>query len=273
MSTSRQLIWEDGKAPARTSFTPNMTGYYDEWDFRPYVTALPIPEGMEPKGAVWGASASFAILDPTYTLSLPMKQVISGAFDTLSHCMETYFGMPGADNLSDRMNEAIMVSVIENIRVLLKDNLNMTARSELEWASAMAENGILKIGKVTDFQGHQIEHQLGAYTDCNHGCGLAVIHPALYRHMYKEAPARFARFAQVVWGVDPAGRTEEETAQAGIDALAAFIRKIGLPTTFTEMGITDESVLRATADTCNLTAGCCKRFDRDEIFQLLKEYL
>ncbi len=223
------------------------------------------------KGAVWGASASFAILDPTYTLSLPMKQVISGAFDTLSHCMETYFGMPGADNLSDRMNEAVMVSVIENIRVLLKDNLNLTARSELEWASAMAENGILKIGKVTDFQGHQIEHQLGAYTDCNHGCGLAVIHPALYRHMYKEAPARFARFAQVVWGVDPAGRTEEETALAGIDALAAFIREIGLPATFTEMGITDESVLRATADTCNLTAGCCKKFDREEIFQLLKE--
>ena len=223
------------------------------------------------KGAVWGASASFAILDPTYTLSLPMKQVISGAFDTLSHCMETYFGMPGADNLSDRMNEAVMVSVIENIRVLLKDELYLTARSELEWASAMAENGILKIGKVTDFQGHQIEHQLGAYTDCNHGCGLAVIHPALYRHMYKEAPARFARFAQVVWGVDPAGRTEEETAQAGIDALAAFIKEIGLPTTFTEMGITDEGVLRATADTCNLTAGCCKKFDREEIFQLLKE--
>ncbi len=225
------------------------------------------------KGAIWGASASFAILDPTYTLSLPMKQVISGAFDTLSHCMETYFGMPGADNLSDRMNEAVMVSVIENIRVLLKDELNLTARSELEWASAMAENGILKIGKVTDFQGHQIEHQLGAYTDCNHGCGLAVIHPALYRHMYKEAPARFARFAQVVWGVDPTGRTEKETALAGIDALAAFIKEIGLPTTFTEMGITDESVLRATADTCNLTAGCCKKFDREEIFQLLKECL
>ena len=225
------------------------------------------------KGAVWGASASFAILDPAYTLSLPMKQVISGAFDTLSHCMETYFGMPGADNLSDRMNEAVMVSVIENIRVLLQDERNLTARSELEWASAMAENGILKIGKVTDFQGHQIEHQLGAYTDCNHGCGLAVIHPALYRHMYKEAPARFARFAQVVWGVDQAGRTEEETALAGIDALAAFIREIGLPATFTEMGITDESVLRATADTCNLTAGCCKKFDQEEIFQLLKECL
>ncbi len=91
--------------------------------------------------------------------------------------------------------------------------------------------------------------------------------------MYKKAPARFARFAQVVWGVDPAGRTEEETALAGINALAALIKEIGLPAAFTEMGITDKSVLRATADTCNLTAGCCKKFDREEIFRLLKECL
>lgn len=223
------------------------------------------------KGAVWGAFADFAILDPAYTLSLPMKQVISGAFDTLSHCMETYFGMPGCGNLSDEINESIMRSVIRNIKILLTDNNNMDARSELEWASAMAENGILKIGKVTDFQGHQIEHQLGAYTDCNHGQGLAVIHPALYRHIYKDAVARFAHFAKAVWDIVPDGKTEDELAVSGIDALAAFIKEIGLPTTFTEMGITDESILRAVADTCNLTAGCCKHLDRNEIFELLKE--
>ena len=69
----------------------------------------------------------------------------------------------------------------------------------------MAENGVLKIGKVTDFQAHQIQHQLGAYTDCNHGAGLAVIHPVLYRHIYKSGAARFARFAQNVWGIAPKG--------------------------------------------------------------------
>ncbi len=227
-------------------------------------------EDVKIKGPMWGSFCDFAILDPAYTLSLPMKQVISGAFDTLSHCMETYFGMPGAGNLSDQMNEAVMRSVIANIRVLLTDSRNMTARSELEWASAMAENGILKIGKITDFQAHQIEHQLGAYTDCNHGCGLAVIHPALYRHIYREAIPRFARFARVVWDISPDGKTEDELAAAGIDALAEFIREIGLPTTFTEMGITDERIFRAVADTCNLTAGCCKKLERDEIFELLK---
>lgn len=157
-----------------------------------------------------------------------MQQVISGAFDTLSHAMETYFGKPDENNLSDDINEAVMRSVIRNIRILLTDPENYDARSELAWASAMAENGVLKIGKVTDFQAHQIQHQLGAYTNCNHGAGLAVIHPVLYRHIYKSGAARFARFAQNVWGITPKG-SDEETAAAGIDALAAFIKEIGLP--------------------------------------------
>ena len=130
-------------------------------------------------------------------------KVISGAFDTLSHAMETYFGKPDENNLSDDINEAAMRSVIRNIRILLTDPENYDARSELAHASAMAENGVLKIGKVTDFQAHQIEHQLGAYTDCNHGAGLAVIHPVLYRHIYKSGAARFARFAQNVWASHP----------------------------------------------------------------------
>lgn len=130
-------------------------------------------------------------------------KVISGAFDTLSHAMETYFGKPDENNLSDDINEAVMRSVIRSIRILLTDPENYDARSELAQASAMAENGVLKIGKVTDFQAHQIQHQLGAYTDCNHGAGLAVIHPVLYRHIYKSGAARFARFAQNVWASHP----------------------------------------------------------------------
>ena len=130
-------------------------------------------------------------------------KVISGAFDTLSHAMEPCFGKPDENNLSDDINEAVMRSVIRNIRILLTDPENYDARSELAQASAMAENGVLKIGKVTDFQAHQIQHQLGAYTDCNHGAGLAVIHPVLYRHIYKSGAARFARFAQNVWASHP----------------------------------------------------------------------
>ena len=145
------------------------------------------------------------------------------------------------------------------------------ARSELMWASAMGENGILKIGKVTDFQAHQIEHQLGAYTDCNHGQGLAVIHPVLYRHMYRDGVEQFARFARNVWGISEEGKTKEELAAAGVRALADFVKEIGMPASFTEMGITDKSVLKKVADTCNLTPGCCKKLSREEILEILEE--
>ena len=222
------------------------------------------------KGALWGAQADFAFLDPSYSLSVPFSQVISGAFDTLSHAMETYFGKPDENNLSDDLGEAVMRSVISNTRVLLADHDNYNARSELAWASAMAENSVLKIGKVTDFQGHMIEHQLGAYTNCNHGAGLAVIHPVLYRHIYQSGAARFARFAQNVWGIAPK-ESQEATALAGVEALADFIKEIGLPTTFAELGIPADTDLRAVADSTVLTAGCCKKLTHDEIYEILTE--
>ena len=221
------------------------------------------------KGALFGAQADFAFIDPCYTMSVPMKQVISGAFDTLSHAMETYFGKPDENNLSDDINEAVMRSVIRNIRILLTDPENYEARSELAWASSMAENGILKIGKVTDFQCHMIEHQLGAYTDCNHGAGLAVIHPVLYRHICGENPARFARFARNVWGIDSAD--DNSAAKAGVEALADFIKETGLPTDFTQLGIPADTPLRAVADSTVLTAGCCKKLTHDEIYEILCE--
>lgn len=230
-------------------------------------------EETKQKTGVLGAYARFAVLDPAYTMSLPQRQVISGAFDTLSHCMETYFGRPEELNLSDEIAEAVMRNVIRNIRALKKNMEDMGARSELMWASAMGENGILKIGKVTDFQAHQIEHQLGAYTDCNHGQGLAVIHPVLYRHIYKDGVRQFARFAKQVWEIPAQGKTEEELAEAGIQALADFIREIGLPSALGEMGISDKEMLRKVADTCNITEGCCKKLSREEIYEILEECL
>lgn len=222
------------------------------------------------KCGLFGAQADFALLDPMYTMSVPFEQVISGAFDTLSHAMETYFGKPSENNLSDDINEAIMRGVIRNMRVLLSDRENYNARSELMWASSMAENGILKIGKITDFQAHQIEHQLGAYTDCNHGKGLAVIHPVLYRHIYKDGVDRFARFAKNVWGIGDKG-SDEETALAGIDALESFIKEVGLPTRFSQMGIPENTDFKAIADSVNITAGCCKKLTHEEILDILKE--
>lgn len=230
-------------------------------------------EELKIKAGMLGALSDFAVLDPTYTLTVPMPQVLSGAFDTLSHAMETYFGKPAENNVSDEINEAIMRNTIFNIREVLKNPQAIKPRSELMWDSAMAENGILKLGKVTDFQVHQIEHQLGAYTNCNHGQGLAVIQPVLYRHIYKDVLNKFVRFAKEVWHIQDTSLSDEEVALAGIHALADFIKEMGLPTTLLEMNITDKHMLKNVADSSNISVGCCKQLTHEEIYDILLECL
>ena len=218
------------------------------------------------KGGIFGIAPAFAILDPTYTASVPPMQVMSGAFDTLSHAMETYFGASDEDNVSDDVALAIMRNTVTNMRRLIGNIGDMQARSNLMWDSAMAENGILKCGRRTDFQAHQIEHQLGAYTDCNHGQGLAVIHPAYYRRIVKDAPEKFARFAKAVFGVD--------TAEGGVAALADFIRECGLPTRLSQLSVKVDitpEILRQVADTCNIIQTGPRALSRDEIYELLME--
>lgn len=213
----------------------------------------------------------FALMDPAYTISVPVRQMVSGGFDILSHIMETYFSEPNTDNVSDDISEALMRGVIRDLRTAIKHPEDYIARSNLMWESTMAENRIIKLGKRCDFQCHNMEHQLGAYTDCNHGCGLAVLHPVYYRHIYKAGLSKFVRFAKNVWEISTEGRSEEETALAGIDALAAFIREMGLPTTIKELGIRDKSLLKEIADSCNCSAGSYKKMSQEEILAIFQE--
>ena len=210
----------------------------------------------------------FALMDPTYTYSVPVRQMVSGGFDTLSHIMETYFSLPDTDNVSDDIMEALMRSVIRNLRAALHNPEDYTARSNLMWDAAMGENRLIKMGKRCDFQCHNMEHQLGAYTDCNHGQGLAVLHPVYYRHIVKDAPEKFARLGQAVFGVDSAG--------AAVEALADFIRECGLPTKLTELRsrveITPE-LLRQVADSTNLLPNGPRQLTHDEVYEILKECL
>lgn len=143
----------------------------------------------------------------------------NGIYDEV---MEIYFSEPNEENVSDDIYEALMRSVIRDLRAALENPKDDTARSNLMWESTMAENRIIKLGKRCDFQCHNMEHQLGAYTDCNHGFGLAVLHPVYYRHIYKE----------------------------GIEALAGFIQEIGLPTTLRELGVKEQGRLKEMADSC-----------------------
>lgn len=224
------------------------------------------------KGPFIGALPVWAALDPAYTLTVPRMQFMSGAFDSLSHCMETYFGTPRERCVSDDINFAIQRNIIRNMRAVAADENDMHARSELVYDSAMGENGVLKIGKMGDFQCHMIQHQYGAYTHTNHGLGLGIIHPHLYRYLAPTAPEQFARWAVEVWDVDPSGKDDLTVALEGIDALAAFIKETGMPATFAELeGDASDETLRAVADTAVLTAGCAKKLTPDEIFEILVE--
>ena len=213
----------------------------------------------------------FALLDPTYTYSVPVKQMISGGFDILSHIMETYFSEPNEDNVSDDIMEALMRSVIRNLRAAIRNPEDYTARSNLMWDATMAENRVIKMGKKCDFECHNMEHQLGAYTNCNHGCGLAVLHPVYYRHIYRDGLPKFIRFAENVWGISRDGRSDEALALAGVEALASFIKEIGLPTTLRELGMTDQTALREMADSCGISAGSYRRMTHEEILQIFHE--
>ena len=218
------------------------------------------------KGPIFGTGASFAILDPAYTMSVPPIQVLSGAFDTLSHAMETYLGSSDEDNVSDDVALAVMRNTVVNMRRLLTDINDMQARSNLMWDSAMAENGILKVGRLTDFQVHQMEHQLGAYTDCNHGQGLAVIQPVYCRHILEAAREKFTRFAKVVFNAD--------TAEAGLNELEILIQQCKLPTKMSDLKSTvviTPEVLRKVADTSNLIKTGPRELTRDEVYEILCE--
>lgn len=215
----------------------------------------------------------FALLDPTYTYSVSKFQMVSGGFDILSHIMEIYFSQPDENNVSDDIAEALMRNVICNLRAAIRNPEDYTARSNLMWDAVMAENRIIKLGKRTDFECHQMEHQLGAYTDCNHGAGLAVLHPVYYRHIYKDGMEKFKSFAQNVWNISPEGKSDEETARAGVEALADFIKEIGLPTTLGELGIDEKTDLKAIADSCGIVPGSYKKMTHEEIFTIFKECL
>ena len=216
----------------------------------------------------------FALMDPTYTLTMPVRQIRAGSFDILSHIMETYFSFPIEGNPSDDVSEGLMRGLIRDIRKALADPMDLSARSNIMWTASLAENRIIKSGKTKDFQAHNMEHQLSAYTNCNHGEGLAVLHPTYYRHICKDGLGKFAAFARNVWGLKREDfESEEALAMAGIDALESFIREMGLPQNLRELGFgsAEKEMLPEIAKSCFISQGAFRPMDADEILEIYKE--
>ena len=216
----------------------------------------------------------FALMDPSYTLTMPLRQLKAGTFDILSHIMETYFSYPAEDNPADDVSEGLMRGLIRDFRAAVKDPADYQARSNIMWTASLAENRIIKTGKTKDFQAHNMEHQLSAYTDCNHGEGLAVLHPAYYRHICKDGLGKFVRFAERVWSLDRDNYdSDEDFALAGIEELSSFIKEMGLPTTLRELGFGKEeyNMLPEIAESCFISQGAFRPLTTEEILEIYKE--
>ena len=209
----------------------------------------------------------FSLLNPEYTFSLPKYQMVSGIFDMMSHLMESYFS--GEDDVTtDYIIEGLLKSIINSARIAVNDPENYEARSNLMWSATLAMNPIVGLSKPQDWQVHMIEHQLGAYTDCAHGMGLAAVSLPYYRKIYKDGLDKFVRFAVQVWGIDGNGRTKDETALAGIDALEAFCRECGIVINLKELGATEE-MLPQIADSTVILGGY-RKLTKEEILDVLK---
>ena len=212
------------------------------------------------------------MLDPTYTYSVSQKQMVSGSFDILSHIMEIYFSEPNEDNVSDDISEALMRSVIRNLRAAIQNPQDYTARSNLMWAATWALNTLVSRGKSTDWMVHMIGQSVGAYTNAAHGMTLAAVSLPYYRHILPCGVQKFKRFAVNVWDVDSEGKTDEQTAQEGLTAMEGWMKELGLVMKLSDLGAS-EDMLEGIADGTIILSGGYKVLEHDEIIEILKESL
>ena len=213
----------------------------------------------------------FAILNPNYTLTLPHYQMVSGIYDIFNHICEQYFSGED-DNTSDYISEGLMRSVIHSSRIANKDPRNYEARSNLMWAATWALNTLVSRGKSTDWMVHMIGQSVGAYTNAAHGMTLAAVSLPYYRYILPCGVQKFKRFAVNVWDVNPEGKTDEQTAREGLNAMETWMKELGLVMNISDLGAT-EDMLEGIADGTIILPGGYKVLEHDEIVEILKESL
>lgn len=215
----------------------------------------------------------FSILNPELTFTLPSYQTACGAADIMAHIMERYFTTTKEVELTDRLCEATMKTVIGNVPVCLADPDNYAARAEVMWAGTVAHNDLLGTGRAGDWASHQIEHEISGIYDVAHGAGLSVVFPAWMKYVYKSNVPRFVQFASRVWNVEIDFHNQEKTALEGIQRLETFFVSLGLPVRLKAMGIgsdrIEEMADKATGSGM-WTAGNFVKLKRDDIVEILK---
>ncbi|MBP5577957.1 MAG: iron-containing alcohol dehydrogenase [Ruminococcus sp.] len=200
-------------------------------------------DGMLKRGAGSDALRSrFSILNPALTQTLPAYQTACGATDIMAHVFERYFTNTKEVEITDRLCEAVLITMVKETPRVIADPDNYEARANIMWAGMVAHNGIVGVGRSQDWNSHGIEHELSALYDCAHGAGLAVIMPSWMEFVYKHNVMRFCQMATRVFGCQMNYEDPEATALEGIRCFRSFLHSIGMPINFAELGAREEDI-------------------------------
>ena len=211
----------------------------------------------------------FSILNPKYTLTLPHYQMVSGIYDIFNHICEQYFSGED-DNTSDYISEGLMKSVVYSSRIANKNPQDYEARSNIMWSATWALNTLVAKAKSTDWMVHMLGQSLGACTDATHGMTLSAVSLPYYRHIMPYGLAKFVRFAKNVWDIDAMGKTDEQIAAEGLEAMENWMKELGLVLNITELGATEDMIPDLVKGTLVMTGGY-KILDAGEIEQIFRE--
>ncbi|MEJ8736236.1 iron-containing alcohol dehydrogenase [Erysipelotrichaceae bacterium HCN-30851] len=213
----------------------------------------------------------FSILNPTYTLTLPHYQMVSGIYDIFNHICEQYFSGED-DNTSDYISEGLMKSLIHSSRIANKDPQNYEARSNIMWTATWALNTLIAKGKSTDWMVHMIGQAVGAHTNATHGMTLSAVSLPYYRYIMKDGLAKFKRFAMQVWDVDPSNKSDEEIAEEGLAKMEEWMNELGLVMHISEFGVNENQLDDIVKSTIILTDGY-KVLNAEDVANILKASL
>lgn len=225
----------------------------------------------------WGSPVTFpkfSILDPVNTFTVPRNQTVYGIVDMMSHVLEHYFHLEENTDFQDRMCESLLITIMEAAPKLLEDLESYEHRAVILYSGTMALNGILNMGYRGDWATHNIEHAVSAVYDIPHGGGLAILFPNWMKHNLNVKPERFKQLAIRVFNVDPAGKTDEETALEGIEKLREFWNSIGAPSRLADYDIDDSKIeLMADKATVNGEFGNFAKLNHDDVVSIYRASL
>lgn len=239
----------------------------DFWDFyqgKPVTEALPVgtvltiaaagsegspdsvitlEDGMLKRGASGEAlRPKFSILNPALTETLPPFQTAAGITDIIAHLLERYFTNTPDVEVTDRMIEGLLMTMLHEAGKVMENPHDYQARANIMWTGMLAHNNCCGVGRTQDWASHDIEHELSAMYDCAHGAGLAVVFPAWMTYNMNHDRMRFAQLATRVFGCPMDFAHPEETAKAGIAAFRHFLKSIGMPGNFAELGASEKDI-------------------------------